>query len=71
VCFSVFVFVLCVGKGFAIDWSLAQGVLPTVYRIKKLEKRQRPKKRALELITIIIIIMSFLCFNSSIPDKVQ
>jgi hypothetical protein len=30
--------VLCVGSDFATGWSPVQGVLPTVYRIKKLKK---------------------------------
>jgi hypothetical protein len=38
--FCVYV-VLCVGSGFATAWSPIQGVLSTVYRIKKLEKRPR------------------------------
>jgi hypothetical protein len=33
--------VLCVGSGLATGWSLVQGVLPTVSRIKKLKKRPR------------------------------
>jgi hypothetical protein len=41
--FYVYV-VLCVGSGLATDWSPVQGVLPTVYRIKKLKKRPRPNK---------------------------
>jgi hypothetical protein len=36
--------VLCVGRGLATGWSPVQGVLPTVYRIKKLKKRPRPYK---------------------------
>jgi hypothetical protein len=31
--------VLCVGSGLATGWSPVQGVLPTVYSIKKLKKR--------------------------------
>jgi hypothetical protein len=38
--FSVFV-VLCVRNGLATGWSLIQGVLPTVYKIKKVG---RPNK---------------------------
>jgi hypothetical protein len=38
--FGVYV-VLCVGGGLAVGWSPAQGVLPVVYRIKKLKKRPR------------------------------
>jgi hypothetical protein len=34
--FYVYV-VLFVGRGFATDWSPVQGVLPTMYRIKKLK----------------------------------
>jgi hypothetical protein len=40
--------VLCVGSGLATDWSLVQGVLPTVYRIKNLKKRPRSNKKAVE-----------------------
>jgi hypothetical protein len=36
--------VLCVSSGLATGWSPVQGVLPTVYRIKKLKKRQRSNK---------------------------
>jgi hypothetical protein len=36
--------VLCVGSGLATGWSSVQGVLPTVYRIKKLKKRLRSTK---------------------------
>jgi hypothetical protein len=36
--------VLCVGSGLTAGWSPVQGVLPTVYRIKKLEKRPRSNK---------------------------
>jgi hypothetical protein len=34
-------FILCVGSGLATGRSPVQGVLPTVYRIKKLKKRPR------------------------------
>jgi hypothetical protein len=34
-----------------------QGVLPTVYGIKKLKKRLRPNKRAVDLITIMMMII--------------
>jgi hypothetical protein len=40
--------VLCVGSGLATGWSPVQGVLPTVYRIKKLKKQARYNKRAVE-----------------------
>jgi hypothetical protein len=36
--------VLCVGRGLATGLSPVQGVLPTVYRIKKLKKRPRFNK---------------------------
>jgi hypothetical protein len=36
--------VLCVGSGLATCWSPIQGVLTTVYRIKKLKKRPRSNK---------------------------
>jgi hypothetical protein len=41
--FCVYI-VLCVGNGLATGWSSVQGVLPTVYRIKKLKKRPRSNK---------------------------
>jgi hypothetical protein len=48
--------VLCVGRGLATDWSPVQGVLPTVYRIKKLNKcGQGPTKGCRPIIIIIII----------------
>jgi hypothetical protein len=31
--------VLCVGSGFVTDWSPVNGVLPTMYKIKKLRRR--------------------------------
>jgi hypothetical protein len=37
--FCVYV-VLCVGSGLATGWSLVQGVLPTVYRLRKQKSRQ-------------------------------
>jgi hypothetical protein len=37
-------FVLCVGSGLAKGWSPVQGVLPIVYKIKKLKKRPRSNK---------------------------
>jgi hypothetical protein len=40
--FCVCVFVLCVGRGLAMGRSPVQGVLPTVYRMKKLKKK-RPR----------------------------
>jgi hypothetical protein len=33
----VYVFILCLGRGLAMSWSLIQGVLPTVYKIKETE----------------------------------
>jgi hypothetical protein len=39
VCMCLFCvyFVLCLGRGLATSWSPVQGVLPTVYKIKKLK----------------------------------
>jgi hypothetical protein len=37
--------VLCVGRGLATGWSPVQGVLPTVYKVKKLKKRPRLNER--------------------------
>jgi hypothetical protein len=34
--------VLCVGSGLVTGWSPVHGVLPTVYRIRKLKYRSRP-----------------------------
>jgi hypothetical protein len=36
--------VLCVGSGIATGWSPVQGVLPTLYNIKKLKSGQGPTK---------------------------
>jgi hypothetical protein len=44
VCVYSFCVVLCVGSGLAMGWSHFQGVLPTLYRIKKLKKRPRSNK---------------------------
>jgi hypothetical protein len=41
--FYVYV-VLCVSRDLATGWSPVQGVLPSVYRIKKLKKQPRPNK---------------------------
>jgi hypothetical protein len=41
--FCVYV-VLCVDGGLAKGWSPVQGVLPTVYRMKKLKKRPKPQR---------------------------
>jgi hypothetical protein len=41
--FCIYV-VLCVGRGLTTDWSPVQGVLPTVYRTKKVKKRPRSKR---------------------------
>jgi hypothetical protein len=41
--------VLCVGSGLAMGWSHIQGVLPIVYRIKKLKNRPRSNKVTKEL----------------------
>jgi hypothetical protein len=40
--------VLCVGSGLAMGWSPVQGVLPTLYMIKKLKKRPRSNKNTVE-----------------------
>jgi hypothetical protein len=41
--FCVYV-ILCVGSGLVTGWSPVQGVVPTVYRIKKLKRRSRFNK---------------------------
>jgi hypothetical protein len=40
--------VLCVGRSLAMGSSLLQGALQTLCRIRKLEKRPRPNRRAVE-----------------------
>jgi hypothetical protein len=40
--------VLYVGSGLTTGWTSVQGVLPNVYRIKKLIKRPRSNKRTVE-----------------------
>jgi hypothetical protein len=47
--YSVFVWFFCVGSGLTTGWSPVQGVLPTVYRIEKLQKRARSDKMTVEL----------------------
>jgi hypothetical protein len=47
-CAFILCAVLCVGSGLATGWSPAQGILPTVYRIKKVKKRPRSNKRTVE-----------------------
>jgi hypothetical protein len=49
-CVSV---VLCVGRGLATGWSPVQGVLSTVYRIKKLEKSVQGPIKGCRAIIII------------------
>jgi hypothetical protein len=36
--------VLCLGSSLATGWSPVQGVLPTMYKIKKLKKRPKSDK---------------------------
>jgi hypothetical protein len=43
--FCVYV-VLCVGSGLATDWSPVQGVISTVYMIKKLKKAAKFQQKA-------------------------
>jgi hypothetical protein len=54
--FILFLVVLCVCRGLINGWSPVQGVLPTLYRIKKLKKRPRPKTKGCRAIIITIII---------------
>jgi hypothetical protein len=44
VCLCVRLFCVCVGSGLATGSSPVQGVLPTVFRIKKLKTRPKPNK---------------------------
>jgi hypothetical protein len=41
--------VLCVGSDLATGWSPVQGVLPIVYRIKKLKERPKSNKRTVDI----------------------
>jgi hypothetical protein len=52
--------VMCVGRGLETGWSPVQGVLPTVYRTKKLKKRPCPTKGCRAI--IIIIIYHYKCW---------
>jgi hypothetical protein len=45
--YAVYV-VPCVGSGLATGWSLVQGVLPSMYRIKKLNKKRPTSTRTVE-----------------------
>jgi hypothetical protein len=45
--FCVYV-LLCVGSGLVTTWPPVQGVLPTVYRVKKLRNRPKSNKRTVE-----------------------
>jgi hypothetical protein len=56
----LFAFILCVGRGLATGWSSVQGVLQTVFRIKKLKKLPRPK---------IIIILPQDLMNASVLSQ--
>jgi hypothetical protein len=46
VCLFCVCAVLCAGRGLATGWSPIQGVLPTVYRIKKVEKTAKAQQWA-------------------------
>jgi hypothetical protein len=48
------VFIPCVGSGLAWAWPPLRAVLSTAYRIKKLKKRPRHNKRAVELLIMIV-----------------
>jgi hypothetical protein len=66
--------VLSVNRGLATGWSAVQGVVPTVYRIKKLKRQLKPGKRAVEQFIIInnkigshstsVILLILLCWVS-------
>jgi hypothetical protein len=57
--------VLCVGSGLATGWSPVQGVLPTVYRIKKWKKRRRSNKMIVEPHTATNCWELTSCMNAS------
>jgi hypothetical protein len=58
--------VLCVGRDLVTGWSPVQGDLQTMYRIKKLKKRQRSNTRAIESL-ILIIMLVFRISLCSVP----
>jgi hypothetical protein len=65
--YSVFV-LFCVCRGLETGWSPVQGVLPTVYRIVKLEKRPR-SNRAVEHNNNLIKSTYFTRHRESIADE--
>jgi hypothetical protein len=52
---SMFV-LLCIGRDLATVWSPVQGVLPTLYRIKKLKTCQGPTEDCRAIIIIIVYL---------------
>jgi hypothetical protein len=62
--------VLCVDSGLATGWSPGQGVLPTVYRIKKTEKETKAQQKGFRSKMVIIVqfnsILYYLCAESVI-----
>jgi hypothetical protein len=69
VCIYSVCVVLCAGRGLAVGWSPVQGVLPTVYRIKKLKSGQGPTTGCRALTTTTIIIITKVCNNSNLLPK--
>jgi hypothetical protein len=62
--------VLCVGCGLAADWCPVQGVLPTMYMVKKLKIGEGPKgyrERAREN----LIRLKLLLFSWTTPEPVK
>jgi hypothetical protein len=62
--------VLCVGNGLAMGWSPVQGVLPTAYRIKKMETRPESNK-GLHSHRQIYTISSPLAHDCFVPKPFQ
>jgi hypothetical protein len=57
---------LYIDSGLATGLLFVQGVLPTVYRIKKLKKQPRPNKGLYSQIIRIIIIIIIIIITANI-----
>jgi hypothetical protein len=58
--FILYLWLLLLLLLFAKGWSLVQGILPNVYKMKKLKKRPRPDSRGYRVINNTIIFWRFI-----------